>query len=660
MPTRLAEVQRLLEKYRKAVAAHDNVQLARLADSWVSIERSLSSEMEGLAFQLAEAQANGSAITEQLLMRMERYRGLRSDLRDQIMRLVRGDAPRYISANQTALAKLGLTYSQEMLSVVGSGIVFHRLPIGALTSYAGMLGDGTPLFRLLSEAYPYSLDGIIKALLEGTARGLSPRAVAREMANRMGIGLYNITRIARTESMRAFKSSSLEQYRESGVVEGYIRCANKATACLACLALDGEHLDSEEDLDDHPNGYAEISGNVINCSSPAAFITLNYDGDIIVLRTASGKLLTVTAQHPVLTSKGWIAAKFIQKGDDVISYGGRERTPAFDRPNINHIPTLVENIPQAFDMVRLGRVPETSKHLYGKPINGKIDVVFINRQLWNTFDPTAQEHLREGYFGMRSTRSALFSALGDIAAMLGGMFLAPGPFLSFCDAGGLLAFGHFGISQLAGGFHGTSGNSLFPQYSFDYSSGHMQGRSNSIFGRSALIQGQNSGDRKRSDFIPRIDGAFPAFNRRNFGGTPEQPLGLEVIREALFRSMPTAGGFLSAIPSQVGFDRVVEVGCRTFSGHVYALQTQEEWYFSGDIISHNCFPVPEVRGAEPLDYQSGPDWLAQQDEDKQRQVMGDTRYEMYADGMPISDMVEFKQDETWGNSPQLIPIGDLE
>ena len=328
MPTRLAEVQRLLEKYRKAVAAHDNVQLARLADSWVGIERSLSSEMEGLAFQLAEAQANGSAITEQLLMRMERYRGLRSDLRDQIMRLVRGDAPRYISANQTALAKLGLTYSQDMLHVVGAGILFHRLPVGALTTYAGMLGDGTPLFRLLSEAYPYSLDGIIKALLEGTARGLSPRAVAREMANRMGIGLVNITRIARTESMRAFKSSSLEQYRESGVVEGYIRCANKATACLACLALDGEHLDNEENLDDHPNGY--------------------------------------------------------------------------------------------------------------------------------------------------------------------------------------------------------------------------------------------------------------------------------------------------------------------------------------------CFPVPEVRGAPALDYQNGPDWLAQQDEDKQRQVMGDTRYEMYSDGMPISDMVEMKTDETWGNSPQLVPIGDLE
>jgi hypothetical protein len=142
-----------------------------------------------------------------------------------------------------------------MIRAVGGGIYFHRLPIAALEAYSGMLGDGTPLYRLLSEAYPYSLDGIVKALLEGTARGMTPRAVAREMSNRMGVGLVRITRIARTEGMRAFRTSSAEQYRESGVVEDYIRCADKATACFACLELDGTHLALEEDLEDHPNGY---------------------------------------------------------------------------------------------------------------------------------------------------------------------------------------------------------------------------------------------------------------------------------------------------------------------------------------------------------------------------------------------------------------------
>jgi hypothetical protein len=263
MATR-AEVLRLVDRYRRAVASNDAVELARLARLWTGIERSLDGEMRALAQQIYEARAAGSAITEQLIMRMNVYRQLREDLKGQILRFAHGDATRAITANQRKLATLGMTYSQDMIATLSADIRFRRLPIAMLETYTGMLGDGTPLYRLLSEAYPYSLDGVIKALLEGAARGWTPDAIARDMANRMGIGLTRITRIARTEGMRAFRSSSEDQYRESGVVSGRIRCANKDTACLACLALDGTHLSLDEDLEDHPLGYCfdipEVAG----------------------------------------------------------------------------------------------------------------------------------------------------------------------------------------------------------------------------------------------------------------------------------------------------------------------------------------------------------------------------------------------------------------
>lgn len=44
-----------------------------------------------------------------------------------------------------------------------------------------------------------------------------------------------------------------------------------------------------------------------------------YSGPAIELRTRSGKSLSVTANHPVLTRRGWLCAKDIQEGDDLLS-----------------------------------------------------------------------------------------------------------------------------------------------------------------------------------------------------------------------------------------------------------------------------------------------------------------------------------------------------
>jgi intein/homing endonuclease len=43
-----------------------------------------------------------------------------------------------------------------------------------------------------------------------------------------------------------------------------------------------------------------------------------YRGPVIDFITASGKQLTVTPNHPVLTNRGWVLAHLLQKGDDVV------------------------------------------------------------------------------------------------------------------------------------------------------------------------------------------------------------------------------------------------------------------------------------------------------------------------------------------------------
>ncbi|MFA6031164.1 MAG: phage minor head protein [Elusimicrobiota bacterium] len=50
-----------------------------------------------------------------------------------------------------------------------------------------------------------------------------------------------------------------------------------------------------------------------------------YSGDVVRIQTRAGNRLTLTIDHPVLTPRGWVAAKLLREGDDVLSHvGGAE------------------------------------------------------------------------------------------------------------------------------------------------------------------------------------------------------------------------------------------------------------------------------------------------------------------------------------------------
>lgn len=62
-------------------------------------------------------------------------------------------------------------------------------------------------------------------------------------------------RTARTEPLRAYREASLGQYRQSGVVAGYLRLAAKSDrTCPACLFMDGEWFPLSVPFAEHVQG----------------------------------------------------------------------------------------------------------------------------------------------------------------------------------------------------------------------------------------------------------------------------------------------------------------------------------------------------------------------------------------------------------------------
>lgn len=252
-------VVQVLRQFKEALLLQERQQMAEMALRYLEIERSLATSIQMLADEMVRRKALGLATTPGALYRLDRYKALQAQARIEFNRYMQDYANPLIARMQAQYAQLGIEAAWQALSVSAIGVSFKRLPIDAIMNMVGFTGDGAPLQRLLAQAYPEAMDGMIRQLIESTARGVNPRATAAAMANGLGLGLDRVLVIARTEQLRAFRMASTAQYRESGIVQGFKRLATKdSRTCMACLVSDGEVFRSNQELSDHPNGRCAV------------------------------------------------------------------------------------------------------------------------------------------------------------------------------------------------------------------------------------------------------------------------------------------------------------------------------------------------------------------------------------------------------------------
>ena len=80
-----------------------------------------------------------------------------------------------------------------------------------------------------------------------------------------------------------------------------------------------------------------------------------------------------------------------------------------------------------------------------------------------------------------------------------------------------------------------------------------------------------------------------------------------------------------------------------------------------EVDSHpqcRCFITPLISGFTTPASASGETWLANQDEQTQRNILGG-HYDLYKSGTPLGDMVKIKQDKTWGPTVGVRPLKEM-
>lgn len=130
-----------------------------------------------------------------------------------------------------------------------------------------------------------------------------------------------------------------------------------------------------------------------------------YDGDVREVRTASGRRVSLTPQHPILTARGWVRAEDLHLGDQLLSVAGVDPVGTPDvQARYAVIEECFETAAKLREVRTLSREVRGGVDLNGDPTYEKVDVVAAYGHLYQGVEPSLAKDLAR--FGLELSDKA--------------------------------------------------------------------------------------------------------------------------------------------------------------------------------------------------------------------------------------------------------------
>lgn len=412
----------------------------------------------------------------------------------------------------------------------------------------------------------------------------------------------------RTATMRAYNDSHLQVMQASGIE--LFTVSDDGHPCPLCFPWQNRVLSVEPD----PRAVATIDaateGGLFhpNCfpgfvlvSAPSGVSAADsrwYEGDLVVIHTASGNELSVTPNHPVLTPEGWVNAGDLVVGQHVIRYNAEVERVDGVSPDDEHVEARIGDV---FDALRHASgvttmsVPSSAEQFHGDGGQSDVEVVLVHGLLQDGEEPGVLKQGADGSLfvgGMRFAALLADGALGEVIASAGhaadGLVRSGAQGLTLCarHASESLGHGHAqvgpdSLTEEPSADAGLGDAEMHTDFALRHAGlAHDDGLGNAQIGARALAGAQGgsliSGSRGSSSSNPDLD---PTLTDSNGG------------RDLARR-----------LASDVSTDSVISVRRESFAGHVYNLQSGDGWYTASSIVVHNCKHVlaPFIPGITDL------------------------------------------------------------
>jgi hypothetical protein len=428
-------------------------------------------------------------------------------------------------------------------------------PVGLVPAraFAGHAADGRDLAGLLS--YPaFQVDAFV-------SQGMSPQQAS-------AIGARHLDRIVATEVSDAARVATGVAVVGDRAASGYVRMLTPPS-CSRCVVLAGRWYAVNAGFLRHPQCFP--AGTVVSGPKADGATRRWYQGELVIIRTASGKNLTVTANHPILTSQGWMPASLLCEGGDVVSRSSGDRSGALVVPDHDQMPTGIEDLWRSDGMSPLGRMPVSAEDFHGDgPGSSHVDVVLADRFLWDRQEAMAFQELSEKQLPVRAESSITLTYLGA-RAQLGVRDLPQvRGMLSRARLGGSLRLRHPARANESGLAWSTDDYSRIHEAFADHGTTDAEPVRERVLAFSREVVGRDSWPINVA-VAPRWD-------------APAVPFSME-SRVAYASS---GNDLRFRLAGKVEIDRVVDLRRVQWSGHVYNLTSREGWYDADGIIVSNC------------------------------------------------------------------------
>lgn len=381
--------------------------------------------------------------------------------------------------------------------------------------------------------------------------------------------------IYRTNMATSYSAGRLVQLKEGGFEYWMYRHSDSVARPRPLhVSWNGLTLPADDGWwDSHypPNGWSCFPPETeVRCDAVIGLKTW-YSGEMVELYTALGHRLTVTANHPVLTGRGWVSAGMLDEGDELIGAIGDVDAELVGVVNHEQPPSRAEDLFESLAAKGLRVVPMSPDDFHGDALCRKpeIHVAGAYGALMDIVDAKIGEDVRKGGFdsalhrSVESTHVSIGSA--QTPFVVNNAILAKNP------------------------THGRLGNSK--------SGGYLP-----LAGESAPVKRENFA---LDDIVPCVGNspgipelslnaagrALDFFPAQNFGlGSVSQSDACETqgSTESATAASRLFGELLEANPGTVACDEVIKIRKFQWAGHVYDFVTSTGLIIAGGLTVSNC------------------------------------------------------------------------
>lgn len=425
------------------------------------------------------------------------------------------------------------------------------------------------------------LYGILSTAL---IQGRNPREFIPKVRKSFDVTRYQAERLLRTELTRVRIQAQAESYEANGIDEyEYVACGLK-DVCPICKVLD-KQIFKLKDMEIgenappmHPN--CVLPDTEIIAPGIEAITKSDYSGDVIKFVTANGRNVTVTPNHIVPTSRGWIRAKNLIKGDKVFCYRGCIESRTIGTPTDNNRTPTIENLFASIIEAQSSTtccVPAASIDLKGDVIpNSKINIIFVDGKLGDKINALMSKFISDSFLiGTGETRESVLSRDGSLSKLLIRIGLAFDGFMGRFDKGSVF----FRSSATSRDLISLRRASDYDARLFKYSVNNtatdfiLIGNSQTTHAGSVI-----------SDNGSLINLSLSSVNRNSQSNS--------IFNENFFNSfsslMDNSRYLSDTFTTLIEVDDIIDIQRCFYSGHVYDASSLSTLYIANGIVTSNC------------------------------------------------------------------------